>query len=104
MNKIITNTKKEVSSGIDLNEKDYLTHFLCMLKDLEKNMAIALTEASNEKLYEAYKKMFDTISEFQRQAYELMFKYGWYSMETVSETKIDTVLKNLSTELDSLNN
>ena len=103
MNKIITNTKKEVSSGIDLNEKDYLTHFLCMLKDLEKNMAIALTEASNEKLYEAYKKMFDTISEFQRQAYELMFKYGWYSLEQATKTKIDSLFKTLQKELESLN-
>lgn len=99
----ISNTKKEVPNGISLNDKDYMTQFLSILKDLEKNMTVALTEASNEKLYQAYKKMFDTIAEFQRDAYELMFKYGWYSLESVSDSKIDTLHKNLMNELDSLN-
>ena len=55
MNNKICNTKKEVPTGIELNDKDYMTQFLSILKDLEKNMTVALTEASNEKLYEAYK-------------------------------------------------
>lgn len=103
MNNKICNTKKEVPTGIELNDKDYMTQFLSILKDLEKNMTVALTEASNEKLYEAYKKMFDTISKFQREAYELMFKYGWYTLESATKTKIDSLHKNLTTELDSLN-
>lgn len=103
MNNKIANTKKEVPTGIELNDRDYLTHFLCMLKELEKNMTVALTEASNEKLYNAYKTMFDSISEFQRNAYELMFKYGWYNLEAATKTKIDTLHKNLVTELDNLN-
>lgn len=102
MNNKICNTKKEVPTGTTLNDKDYLTHLLSMLKDYEKNMAVVLTEASNEKLYKEFLVMFDTIAEFQRDAYELMFKYGWYTLEAASNSKIDTLHKNLKTEIDSL--
>ena len=66
-------------------------------------MAVILTEASNEKLYQTYKDIFDKISELQRDAYELMFKNGWYTLEAATKTKIDTLHKNLTTEIDSLN-
>ena len=103
MNKKISNLKKVVPTGLTLNDKDYLTHLLLMLKEYEKNMSIALTEASNEKLYNEYLLIFDNISNFQRKCYELIFKYGWYILEIASNNKINTLYKNLKTELDSLN-
>jgi len=103
MNNKISNQKKEVPTGIMLNDKDYMTNLLSILKCMEKDMATALTEASNEKLYDEYKKIFDTTSIFQRQAYELMFKFGWYPLETASKTKIESQYKNLKKELDSIN-
>ena len=103
MNNKINNPKKEVPTGIELNDKDYITHLLSMLKDYEKNIVIALTEASNEKLYKEFLIIFDNISTFQRKCYELMFKYGWYTLEPASITKINTLYKNLKNELDSLN-
>jgi len=39
----------------------------------------------------------------EEEAYELMFKYGWYILEASSDTKINTLYKNLKTEIDSLN-
>lgn len=103
MNNKICNTKKEVPTGTTPNDKDYLTHLLSLLKDYEKNMVVALTEASNQKLYEEFFGIFDTIQKLQREAYELMFKYGWYILEASSSTKINTLYKNLKTEIDSLN-
>jgi len=103
MNNKISNTQKEVPTGINLNDKDYMTHLLSILKDYEKNIAIALTEASNEKVYNIYKSMFDEISVLQREVYELMFKYGWYSLEQATKTKIDSLFKTLQKELESLN-
>jgi len=50
MSNEINNKKKEVPTGITLNDKDYLTTLLTLLKDMEKNLAVALTEASNENL------------------------------------------------------
>lgn len=103
MNNKVSNPKKEVSTGITLNDKDYMTHLLSILKCLEKDMAVSLTEASNETLYLEYKTMFDKICEYQRKAYELMFKFGWYELEKASKTKIDSQLKTLKQDFNSLN-
>ncbi len=104
MNNKISNKKVEVPKGIELNNQDELTILITFLKGLEKNMTVALTEASHEDLYNKFKKMFDNISEMQRKIYELMFKYGWYSLEGTTKTKVDTLLKELNTQMDNLNN
>lgn len=103
MNNKICNTKTEVPTGIDLNEKDYLTHLLMMLKDCEKNMVTALTEASNENLFKEYKTMFEETVTNQRKVYELMFKKGWYTLEEAGVTKINALHKELSKEFTDLN-
>ena len=54
MNNKITNPKTEVPKGMALNDKDYLNMTLSLLKDMEKNYAISLTEASNENLFAKY--------------------------------------------------
>ena len=51
MNNVISNEKKVVSKGTNLNDKDYLNNLLCSLKDLCKNYCTVLTEVSNESLY-----------------------------------------------------
>ncbi len=76
MNNQISNPKVEVEKGIDLNDKDYITCVLTSLKELEKNYAIALTEASNEELFQKYFNIFENISRLQREVYEVMFKKG----------------------------
>lgn len=103
MNNDINNKKIEVPTGISLNDKDYLTILLTLLKDMEKNLAVALTEASNENLYKEYKKMFDEYAIFQRKAYELMYKFGWYKLEKATKTKISTLISDLETEINDLN-
>lgn len=103
MNNKVCNPKTEVPTGISLNDQDYMTILLTHLKELEKNMTVALTEASNEKLYKEYKKMFDAISDAQRKAYELMFYLGWYTLEQAKDTKIETLEQELQTQLSNLN-
>ena len=48
----VSNPKTEVSKGIKMNDKDYVTCLISCLKDMEKNYVIAMTEASNENLYQ----------------------------------------------------
>lgn len=103
MNNDINNEKKEVPTGITLNDKDYLTNLLTLLKDMEKNLAVALTEASNENLYKEFKKMFDEYANYQRNAYELMYKFGWYQLEKVTKTKVNNLINNLETDINNLN-
>lgn len=104
MNNKVCNPKKEVPKGMGLNDKDYMTILLTHLKELEKNMAVALTECSNEKLYKDYKKMFDAIADAQRKIYELMFFLGWYPLEQAKDTKITTLESELQQEMNDLTN
>ena len=52
MNSKISNPKVEVSKGIGFNDKDYITWLLNILKEMEKNYVIMMSEASNEKFYD----------------------------------------------------
>ena len=102
MNNKITNTKVEVPKGTDLNDKDYLNCLNSHLKEMCKNYAQALTEASNEILYEKYFQIFDNISSLQRDAFELIFKNGWYPLEEVEENKLNEKLNTLTLEYNDL--
>ena len=101
-NNKISNPKTEVPKGISLNDQDYMTILLTLLKAIEKNMTVALTESSNETLYKEFKKMFDDIAKIQRDAYELMFRNGWYSLEKAETKKVSTLEQELNTQMESL--
>lgn len=102
-NNEIKNTKIEVPKGTNLNDKDYMNSVLSTLKDIEKNYTIALTEASNEILYDKYKKMFLEYAELQREVFELMFRKGWYVLEKAEKNKIQKKYNTLNQEFVDLN-
>jgi len=99
----VSNPKTEVPKGMNLNDKDYITCLILSLKCLEKNYVIALTEASNESLYQKYYQTFEKISSFQRKVYETMFQKGWYSLEKAETNKITEKANMLQQELTDLN-
>ena len=101
MNKV-GNSITEVPKGIELNEKDYCICLLTTLKELEKNYVIALTEASNEWLYDIYKGIFNEISDLQRELYTIMFRNGWYQLEPISTTKLEEKYRNLDADYKGL--
>ncbi len=101
-NKEISNPKTNVPKGKNLNDKDYMNSLLSTLKEMVKNYAIALTEASNETLYKQYKEMFLEYADFQREVFEVMFKKGWYSLEVAEEQKINKKHQMLKQELTDL--
>ena len=103
-NNQISNPKVEVNSGISLNEKDYITCLLTTLKEMSKNYVIAMTEASNEELYNIYKDSFLNIISLQREVFELMFRKGWYVLENVDVSKINTKYNTLLQEYQDLSN
>lgn len=102
MNNQICNQKVEVPSGIKLNDKDYMNCILSTLKEMEKNLTVSLTECSCEELYQQYFNMFSSISKLQREAYELMFRKGWYTLEKAETNKINQKLEMLSQEFNGL--
>lgn len=102
MNNQICNPKTEVPTGFEFNDKDYLNTLTSTLKEMTKGYATALTEASNETLYSRYKSVFDEISCLQREAFELMFKNGWYILEKADTNKINTKHQTLDQEHQDL--
>ncbi len=103
-NNKISNPETSVPKGISLNDQDYMTILLTLLKAIEKNITVALTESSNEILYKEFKKIFDDIAKMQRDAYELMFRNGWYKLEEAEDKKIKTLEQELNTQLENLAN
>lgn len=103
MNQQISNPKVEVPTGIICNDKDYINALLSCLKEMSKNYVVAMTEASNECLYEKHKQVFLSLLSLQREVYELMFRKGWYTLEQAEEQKISQKLQMLSQEYQSLN-
>ena len=102
MNNKISNQKTQVPQTNAMNDKDYLSTILEIQKSMVKNLSVALTEASNNELYNDYYDMFDEISNLQRQTYDLMFKKGWYCLEMAEENKINEKLNMLEQELPQL--
>jgi len=98
----ICNPKTEVPKGLSLNDKDYIEGVLTVCKDLEKNLTVAMTEASNEKLYQTIFDMFTDIAELQRETYELWFKKGWFILEEEEKQKINKKYNMLEQELVDL--
>ena len=96
----IENTKVEVPTGIELNDKDITNLTLTSLKNFTKNYAVSLTEASNNELYKVLKTHFDNISKLQRETFELLFKNGWYILEEADGSKVG---EKYNTLLDCFN-
>lgn len=98
----MNNNQIKTPKGMQLNDKDHMNDLLSGLKALEKNYTVAMTEASNENLYQKEKEMFEKITSLQREVYELMFRFGWYPMEKAENTKIMNKYQMLSQELADL--
>lgn len=102
MNNKISNPKTEVPETKEMNDKDYITTVLTIEKAMVKDYAVALTEASNNDLYEDYCDMFNDVSDLQREIYNLMFKKGWYCLEQSDQNKITQKLNMIEQEFQQL--
>ena len=63
MNNKISNQKTEVPQTNEMNDKDYITTILSIEKEIVKNYATAMTEASNDELCNDFHDMFDDVSD-----------------------------------------
>lgn len=99
---MVQNPKNEVPKTTEMNDKDYITCVLEGEKNMAKNYVVALTEASNEPLFEDYFTMYQSIQKMQRNLYELMFQKGWYPLERSESAKIEQKYNQLSQEREEL--
>ena len=85
-----------------MTDKEYMMDTLDTLKSLSVNMTYALNEASCDKLYKEYLKMFENINKETKEVFDLAYKLGYYTLEKEANTKIKASIKTLNQELASL--
>jgi len=100
----VANIKTEIPTGIEMNDKDYLSSVLELEKNMSNNYSIALNEASNDYLYEDYFEFFEDTKDASRDLYDLMFKNGWYTLEKAETQKINQKYQMLNQEFSDLSN
>ena len=101
-NNEIKNPQVEVSTGINMNDRDYLTSVLELEKNMSNNYSIALNEASNDFLYEDFFVFLEDTKDAARELYNLMFQNGWYSIEVAQEQKINEKINSFNQKLVEL--
>lgn len=85
-----------------MSDKDYLGCILESVKNMSNNYSIAVNEASNDYLYEDYFSMLEDSKDIAREIYNLMFEYGWYTVEEVEENKLNDKITCLENKLIEL--
>ena len=84
--------------------KDYLGDILESEKNMVVNYAHALNEASCDNLYKEYKRQFDNISNYTKTLFNIAYNKGFYNLEKAQSNKIQQEFRQLSDELQCLNN
>ena len=87
-----------------MTDRDFLNDILSSEKDITSNTATSITEASNRNLASLFLDFFDITEQLQREAYELAWNNGWYTLEEAETKKIKEEVKNLTKRLDELSN
>ena len=98
----ICNPKIKLDYGLNMNDKDYSTLLLTLVKSIEKNTCVFMTECSNEILFSKIENIFNKYKNLQRDVFENMFRKGLYTMEPVEEKNITSKLTTLNENFESL--
>lgn len=83
-------------------EEDIYCIVLTNLKSIEKNYTVALTEASNDKLYEELKKDLDKVALMQRKVFNYMNDQGYYDLKCVKDSDISKLYNELTEKYGNL--
>jgi spore coat protein CotF len=68
--------------GPELNDRDLLNDILATAKYLTDGYNVFAREASHQTLHQDVLGMLNQTHECARKCYELMFRKGWYALET----------------------
>jgi len=98
----VTNKETEVPSSIELNDMDCLYTMLMIEKAIVHHLSTIIDEASNIELHDKYVSMSEEVEMHAREAFDLMFKNGWYPLEEETEKKKAQEKSTLSKKLEDL--
>ena len=83
-------------------DQEILNILLELEKNMVKNMATAITEASSEKLSTAFEDIFNNSKKAQRDIFDYMNKQGFYKLEYASQSKVSKEEQKSSQTLNEL--
>ena len=102
MNNKVSNPKIEVPKTKEMNDYDFLITLLEAEKNMSNNLSSALNEVSCDKLFNFEFTLFTEVKGLARDLFDVMFEYGWYSLEKAEQIKIDTAITKLDQKLKEL--
>jgi spore coat protein CotF len=82
------NPETQVPKTPQMNERDFINDLLTTEKYMTTSYNMALNEASHDGLYNDILQIFSETQNCQRNLYNLMFRKGWYGIESADQQKL----------------
>ncbi|WNC14085.1 spore coat protein [Brevibacillus brevis] len=82
--------------GPQMNDRDYLNDCLATCKYLTDSLNIAVREASHQQLHQDFLQMLNETHQSAREAYDLMFRKGWYKLEAAQQQQLQQAHQQFS--------
>lgn len=98
----VNNEKQKIENPEQFNDLDILQDLLNDEKNISNNLSIALNEMSNVSLYDNIFSFLEDSKDTARVLFDLMFKKGWYTIETATKTKIEKEKTKMEQKLKEL--
>lgn len=77
-----------MANSQNYGDKDIATNLLVTLKHMKSEFNVFTQEANNEELFKEVDKLYQTVSQLQRDVYEMMCGQSWYKMTADSAKNI----------------
>jgi spore coat protein CotF len=81
-----------------MNDQIIMENYLLVLKSTVEVYVHGTLEASNKEVRSILKDNLNNIMTSQADTYDLMTKYGWYTINNVETTKIQETLNKLNSK------
>lgn len=82
--------------GPQMNDRDYLNDCLATCKLLTDNYNVAVREASHQALHADMMQILNATHQGAREAYDLMFRKGWYKLEAAEQQQLQQAYQQFS--------
>ncbi len=98
-NNEMNNQQIEQQLCCTMEDCDYLTDILNTEKYISSITCTAISEASNEVLYNEIMNMFTEVKSLARKTFDLLYKNGWYPVERAEDNKIQQKVTEFNEKL-----
>lgn len=82
--------------GPEMNDRDFLNDCLSTCKYLTDGLNVAVREASHQQLFTDMLQILTETHQEAREAYDLMFRKGWYTLEAEEQQKLTQAYQQFS--------